>query len=388
MMPRTGCWLLVICSVLGSVAVTDARSYVSSKCSSKHWNKCVPDNIKVRANFSHNILCFCISCGIGSPEGYTCAPFSAYGGTPPPAQWFALRGVFVGSLSSQTLEAINSFSLTVLALTDAGISTIENNAFARFPHLRSLHLDCNTLSQLEHAFFSGLNTSPKSTAYMSFSYNRISRLETGCFEEIHLTKLDLSHNLLSEVASGWLRGLVFLHTLLLGHNKIEVIPANALDSLYDLRVLNLSHNPLTCLSQRTLSGLSLQTFSVGRERSVISWEKDNKMDWSLNVDKTDSPNREQKIYLRIDNLGFCLTYSTTMKDFQLKWGLVGAITGFDGKQEPGCSSFAFGPLDLRLPFVVATAMKKPETNWHLGSCNLCPEAWTRHGGTAIGLKEG
>ncbi|KAI8479223.1 regulation of response to stimulus, partial [Branchiostoma belcheri] len=328
---QTGCWLQVIGSVLGSVTATDVRSFSPNWCMLRPWHMCVRDDIKVRDTFYHNMTCICTSCFL-NPRDMGCAPL--YSLAPfPAAQWVALRGVPVGNLSSQTLGPIERSSLTVLVLIDAGISMIENKLFARFPHLRSVHLDHNTLSQLKRASFSGMNTSHPSLTYLSFSHNCIVELEPGCFEDVsRLTMLDLSHNLLSEVASEWFRGLSFLHTLILSRNKIEIVSATAFDSLHDLRVLNVSHNPLTCLSERTLSGLSLQTFSAGEGR-VISWEQDDEMNWSLTVDKINFPWRIQRVRMRIDNF----------------------------------------------------ALKKPENkNWRLA--NLCPEAWTRHDGMALVLE--
>ncbi|CAH1255330.1 LRIG2 [Branchiostoma lanceolatum] len=275
-MKRTGCSLLVVCAcsvlAIGRASATRDHDF-SPKCLSEPWNMCVPGNIKVRCTFYQDTTCICITCLTGPPKGYyedaVCASLSRYGPFPA-AQWVALRSIAVGNLSSQTLGPIHPSSLKVLVLIAVGTSTIKSNTFARFPHLRSVHLDYNTLSQLKRAYFSGWNTSHDSTVYLSVSYNRIAELEPGCFENIpYLTRLDLSHNLLTEVASGWFRGLSFLHTLILSHNKIEVISTNALNSLYDLRVLNISHNPLTCLSERTLSRLSLKTFSVGRAEKCL-----------------------------------------------------------------------------------------------------------------------
>ncbi|CAH1255329.1 LRIG2 [Branchiostoma lanceolatum] len=296
-----------------------------------------------------------------------CPTLSAYGPFPA-AQRVALRGVPVGNLSSQILGNIHPSSLTVLVITDASISTIEDNTFARFPHLRSVHLDYNTLSQLKRAYFSGWNTSYDSTAYLSLSYNCITELEPGCFENIpYLTRLDLSHNLLTEVASGWFRGLSFLHTLILSHNKIEVISTNALNSLYELRALNISHNPLTCLRERALSGLSLQTFSLGGKRN-ISWEQDDEIDWSLTVYKSSFRQRKEKVHLRIDSMFLDLTYATATEDFQFK--------SFQVK----------GQFDIQPPFVVALDLKRTEYSYFSASL-LCSEAWTRHANTYSEIKD-
>ncbi|XP_019634331.1 PREDICTED: uncharacterized protein LOC109477488 [Branchiostoma belcheri] len=386
-MKRTGCWLLtVICSVLGGVAATDVRSS-GPECLLQPWHTCVRDDIKVRDNFYHNMTCICTNC---HPEIYragTCATLAQHGAFPP-AQWVALRSFPVGNLSSQTLQNIHPSSLTVLVLINAGIGAIENKTFAIFPHLRSVYLDFNTLSQLKRASFSGLNTSHPSLAHLSFPHNRIAKLEPGCFEEApYLTMLDLSHNLLSEVASEWFRGVAFLHTLILSNNKIKFISDTAFH--HNLRVLNVSHNPLTCLSERILSGPSLQTFSVGGER-VISWEQDDKMNWSLTVDKTDFPRKKQRVRFRIDNLGFCLTYTTATRDFQLRWARVDVFYFelFNG-EEPECSTHAIGPINIQPPFVVATTLKKPKSDRQLlPSSNLCPEAWTRHAGMTLALKGG
>ncbi|KAI8507643.1 ELMO domain-containing protein 1, partial [Branchiostoma belcheri] len=387
-MKRTGCWLLtVICSVLGGVAATDVRSSSGPECLLQPWHTCVQNDIKFRDTFYHNMTCICTNC---HPEVYragTCATLAQHGAFPP-AQWVALRGVPVGNLSSQTLQNIHPSSLTVLVLINAGIGAIENKTFAIFPHLRSVYLDVNTLSQLKRASFSGLNTSHPSLAHLSFPHNRIAKLEPGCFEEApYLTMLDLSHNLLSEVASDWFRGVAFLHTLILSNNKIKFISDTAFH--HNLRVLNVSHNPLMCLSERILSGPSLQTFSVGGER-VISWEQDDKMNWSLTVDKTDFPRKKQKVRLRIDNLGFCITYTTATRDFQLRWARVDVFYFelFNG-EEPECSTHAFGPINIQPPFVVATTLKKPKSDRQLlPSSNLCPEAWTTHAGMTLALKGG
>ncbi|XP_019642019.1 PREDICTED: uncharacterized protein LOC109483436 [Branchiostoma belcheri] len=392
-MKRTGCWLLVglvIWSVIDGVAATEVHSFCS-KTLSEPWDTCVPDNIKVRDISNHTITCLCMPCWLGVQEGLDCASLSKYG-TFPAARWIALRGIPIGNLSLQTLSAIHPSALTVLVLIDAEISAIENKTFARFSQLRSLHLDYNALPQLKGAWFSGLNTSQKSPAYLSISHNRISELENGCFQEIsYLTMLDLSHNLLSEVASGWFRGLAFLHTLILSHNKIEVVSATSLDSLHDLRVLNLSYNPLTCLSERALSVPSLQTFRVSGER-VISWEQDNKVNWTFIVDKTGFPPK-QKVHIYIDNIGFCLTYSTVTKDFQVKRAIVDRREfkpTNNEEQEPGIyPSTTFGALTIRPPVVLISDWAKTDIDEPLSLyAGPCSEAWTKHDGITLALKDG
>ncbi|XP_019625561.1 PREDICTED: uncharacterized protein LOC109470901 [Branchiostoma belcheri] len=387
-MKWTGCCVLVICFVFGIVSSTldHPPNLQAPECLFRAWDACM---IKIRDHFylkDYNKTCTICERHDGDSAhiNFTAAPLSKY--VPFPAaqwQWIALRGVHVGKLSSQTLEIFNPPSLVILALIDAGIRTIDSEAFAKCPHLESVHLDYNMLPELKRAWFTGFHRSHKFNVDLSFSNNRIATLECGCFEEIEYLKvLDLSRNLLSEVSSEWFRGLSFLNTLVLSYNKIEVISESAFDSLPALLVLNLTENPLVCVGKRTLRGPTVIT--VGGRRRFLS--EQDKMDWSLTVDKTNFPWRKQEVRFLLHNLQFCLTYHGA-NAFDLRWGFVDTVKS--DKAEPGCESTLFGPLKIRAPFVIAkTALETQEKGNGTTSYDMCPAAWGRQDGISVALEGG
>eukprot|EP00058_Branchiostoma_floridae_P018213 XP_002603702.1 hypothetical protein BRAFLDRAFT_93091 [Branchiostoma floridae] len=388
-MKRAACWLLFICFVFGQASSNPARP-LPAGCTSRAWSACMADNIKVRADFffdDFNKTCTFCEKQNGGPSNLTSLPLLEH--VPfPPAQWIALRGVHVGNLSTKLLETFNPPSLVILALIHAEISTIENKVFADFPRLQSVHLDYNVLPLLKRTWFTGFQSPNKLTVDLSFSNNRIATLERGCFEETpYLQMLDLSWNLLSEVASGWFRGLSCLHTLVLNNNKIEVISESAFDSLVELRVLNLTRNSLACLSKRTLSGVVAPKFTmVGGQLLTEQDSLNREIDWNLTVNSTNFPWRKQEVRLRLDNLEFRLTYSLT-KEFHLKWDTAENRRIYN-HGEVEFTPLTFGPMHIRAPFVMAIAMGKRENHAKSTMYNLCGTAWGRRDGIVVALKGG
>ncbi|KAI8492763.1 regulation of response to stimulus [Branchiostoma belcheri] len=148
------------------------------------------------------------------------------------------------------------------------------------------------------------------------------------------------------------------------------------------------------IRKRTLRGPTVIT--VGGRRRILS--EQDKMDWSLTVDKTNFPWRKQEVRFLLHNLQFCLTYhgvkikiltpwtySTKANAFDLRWGFVGTVKS--DKAEPDCESTLFGPLKIRAPFVIA-ALETQEKGNETTSYDMCPAAWGRQGGISVALEGG
>ncbi|KAK4296125.1 hypothetical protein Pmani_031357 [Petrolisthes manimaculis] len=159
------------------------------------------------------------------------------------------------------------------------ISSLEDNTFINFRNLRNLTLRTRNLEwaavsltpkpevfrplhQLERLDLStnnvwelppGVFCHLANLKQLNLSYNHLQDLsqlgfgegETSCRSDVSL--LDLSHNDVTVVGAGALRGLARLHRLLLQHNDLAKLDDNALQGLASLHTLDISHNRLVAL---------------------------------------------------------------------------------------------------------------------------------------------
>ncbi|XP_035660878.1 uncharacterized protein LOC118405483 [Branchiostoma floridae] len=227
----------------------------------------------------------------------------------------AVRGFSFGILSVQKLRPPQQSETYDLALIQCGITDLEQGILAEFPKLAFLQLDFNNLTHVKGAWFDGLK-SPALFRTLSLSHNRISNMDSKCFQNVsYLGILNLDNNYLQVIQSSWFYNLKVLNSLSLRSNSIETIPPQAFKSLSLLSNLDLSRNMLTCLSRETVEGLNrLETLSLGGNRLLALDDSINLvMNWKL---KYRYPMyRGQRVAVRVNEVLFCITELNQLRPF-------------------------------------------------------------------------
>ncbi|XP_044740024.1 carboxypeptidase N subunit 2 [Chrysoperla carnea] len=144
-------------------------------------------------------------------------------------------------------------NLTFLDLSDNKISEISEDAFTTLPQLKTLRLRGNgltitTIQTLKP--LPGINDLDLSSNSLIGPLGRrsISPMPT-------LQILQLSHNAISSLKKGALKGFISLVTLMLHHNQIDVLEDHAFENLSNLTQLDLSHNRIVAVSGASLAHL-------------------------------------------------------------------------------------------------------------------------------------
>lgn len=162
-------------------------------------------------------------------------------------------------------------NISVLELSSNKITEISNNAFKNVVSLRELSLKNNLLTKINTTVFKPLYDSLKSIdisnnlmqifpCFSSFkSLNRINLAKN------YLTKLendkntlqvlpqsvetlDLEHNRLSIIKTGWFKNLTRLQYINLAHNHISLIENDTFFNLFSLQFINLNYNYIKSIS--------------------------------------------------------------------------------------------------------------------------------------------
>lgn len=130
-------------------------------------------------------------------------------------------------------------SLLVLDLCDNYFRDVPTEALEDLLTLQKLHLCRNRLTRLEADSF------PTDTLVeLSLETNSIDAIEDAAFARLrHLRTLDLACNLLADVPTDALASLLALEALYLSRNKLRAIQADAFRGLGRLRTLDVSRNP-------------------------------------------------------------------------------------------------------------------------------------------------
>eukprot|EP00058_Branchiostoma_floridae_P012537 XP_002598025.1 hypothetical protein BRAFLDRAFT_79749 [Branchiostoma floridae] len=227
----------------------------------------------------------------------------------------AVRGFSFGILSVQKLRPPQQSETYDLALIQCGITDLEQGILAEFPKLASLQLDFNNLTHVKGAWFDGLKF-PALFWALSLSHNRISNMESNCFQNLsYLLILKLDNNVLQVIQPSWFHNLKMLGSLSLKSNSIETIPPQTFKSLPLLSDLDLSRNKLTCLSRETVEGLhKLGRLSLGGNRLLALDDSVNLvMSWKLYYRYP--PFDGQRVAVRVNEALFCITELNQLRQF-------------------------------------------------------------------------
>ncbi|XP_052061116.1 leucine-rich repeat-containing protein 15-like [Mytilus californianus] len=172
----------------------------------------------------------------------------------------------VNSLSPTDFSGITATNLKTLILRNCYISNIYDNSFELLSNIVNLNLTHNSISTISTNAFAGL-TNLRS---LDLSSNRISELGEQLLPLVHLQKLDLGENLLTDLNSGVFRTLTHLQILTLNGNKLENLHGDGLKGLGSLKRLNLRHCDLTAIpSDLFANSRIVQILDIGFNRVVL-----------------------------------------------------------------------------------------------------------------------
>ncbi|XP_022327082.2 uncharacterized protein LOC111126616 [Crassostrea virginica] len=196
----------------------------------------------------------------------------------------SLRRNRLSVLQTTDLDAVR-FSLKELDLSSNSLSTLTSNMFSNMPKLLNLNISGNNIELINDSAFFGLSLDKlllngnkltkvwrssfrgvQRFAYLDFSRNEISRVETGAFDSFNefIFVLDLSENKLTKLHYGMVREMKYLQVLRLAHNEIDQVVNTALKDLANLQELDISKNKFTAIDSKDFVGPlnSLKLFSL------------------------------------------------------------------------------------------------------------------------------
>ncbi|XP_045124565.1 carboxypeptidase N subunit 2-like [Portunus trituberculatus] len=152
------------------------------------------------------------------------------------------------SINTLAQSLVFYLDLRFLDLSGNELESLGESNFKEQWNLEELRLGHNRLQSVEPKALRGLARLRK----LALNNNAITHLEDGAFQEAgNLTELDLSHNKLRAVGAGCLRGLASLDRLDLSGNRLTRVPGGGITNLARL---NLTHNLISQVPPRAFSG--------------------------------------------------------------------------------------------------------------------------------------
>ena len=137
------------------------------------------------------------------------------------------------------LETVSYQNLELLDLSHNRIVSIDDGVMETLPHLESLYLQNNDLSELSPRTLSGL----KALSVLDLSHNRIQVVKDKVFSDLeYLQELNLAGNGVQQIRDDSFLGLKNLRTLNLGDNRLANIPVQALKKPTQIAKLYLNEN--------------------------------------------------------------------------------------------------------------------------------------------------
>ncbi|XP_052871652.1 leucine-rich repeat-containing protein 26-like, partial [Anopheles cruzii] len=137
-----------------------------------------------------------------------------------------------------------------------GALAVQEEAFASYTNLTSLHLDNNWLADVPKKALAGL----PALKSLSISGNRLPSVRSDVFLDVtQLVWLSLSDNAITFIQPDSLEALESLTFLNLSWNRIATLEGNWLQALHRLQVLDLSYNNVAQLKPTTFHSLEALT---------------------------------------------------------------------------------------------------------------------------------
>ena len=208
-----------------------------------------------------------VSCSdLGSPDTVT-SPTNissvSIAQCPPPvlgsySEMLSALGLDTASISSLTISnqsgnqtemsvasLVNLPNLELLELVSCDVKTLPVNFLDNFPHLLSLNLRDNQISQLPSQVFRS-----STLLELVLSGNGLRTLPADVFAATpQLRLLDLSHNDLAALPGAIFSGLEHLEILDISHNRVQTLSEAILADNTFLRILDCRHNQLAAIDE-------------------------------------------------------------------------------------------------------------------------------------------
>ena len=174
-------------------------------------------------------------------------------------QMFQLSGNKIDSIKWLTFKGLDDLKL--LNLSRNYLNAIDNHTFFGLVNLEILDISRNKLS---HIARDGL-FSLMSLEFLDLRGNQLKYLASDSWlgdnpDLSNLAELDLSMNMIEQIAADALKGLVQLQKLKLDQNQIQLIRPQSFDGLTQLDVLDLGNNSIKSLFLPTLNRLCIKEF--------------------------------------------------------------------------------------------------------------------------------
>ena len=165
----------------------------------------------------------------------------------------AIEAAVPGDATGADITDTQLAAITTLDISEASITSLQNEDFTGLTGLRTLNLSQNSLSSLPSDVFDGVS----SLRTLNLSDNSLSNLPSDVFDGVSsLRTLDLSDNSLSSPSRHLFEQLSSLQTLNLSHNSLTRPHSHLFEGLSSLRTLDLSHNSISRTISTIFDGLS------------------------------------------------------------------------------------------------------------------------------------
>ncbi|XP_042326558.1 toll-like receptor 3 isoform X3 [Sceloporus undulatus] len=175
-------------------------------------------------------------------------------------QHLSMSQVQLSQISSSTFNGMHNTNLTILDLSNNGLSVIENDSLVYLSNLEDLNLMNNNITRLFSHSLNGLSN----VNYLNLGYSDIRKIDSAFQWLKHLKDLimdglrnlrllDLESNGFDEVPRMAFQGLSQLRSLNLRVNNLNLLPEFVFDDLTSLTSLFLEKNLITAVDEKVFS---------------------------------------------------------------------------------------------------------------------------------------
>ncbi|KAI8490572.1 hypothetical protein Bbelb_318400 [Branchiostoma belcheri] len=353
------------------------------QCKTAEWQVCVPLPYRTGLLFAYGTNA-CVMCNVLNGSVATVSPFPFLAGV----NGVAIRGYPFHVLSAKKLSMLKQAEVYTLALINAKITEIKDKTFAGFSSLDKLSLGSNRLTNVKQTWFKGL----ENLILLILSNNNIKQIEPESFANLtRLFTLELENNLLQVVDPSWLFGLKVMKELNLRSNAIIEISQGSFEQMR-LSRLDMSDNDLSYLDGEVLQGQSWLTrlhVSSGRLSSVHD-AMPHEMMWSLHR-LANVMRGSVTMFVEVPKFIFCARHNA--HELSLGWKFdsshnVAGNTKF-GPINPGRScgdlDSSLTTISIQAPVVVLATDGSLENKLDTNTLEQCRQVWEYDGGITVPL---
>ncbi|XP_042326556.1 toll-like receptor 3 isoform X2 [Sceloporus undulatus] len=177
-------------------------------------------------------------------------------------QHLSMSQVQLSQISSSTFNGMHNTNLTILDLSNNGLSVIENDSLVYLSNLEDLNLMNNNITRLFSHSLNGLSN----VNYLNLGYSDIRKIDSAFQWLKHLKDLIMDGNKFLEITPNTFKGLDNLKNLSLSQCSIISITSTTFSSLANssLQFLNLTKTGISSIKPRAFAWLGhLKTLDLG-----------------------------------------------------------------------------------------------------------------------------